>query len=257
MRWICCLALVAGCEDWPRFSNLPEEGPFLSPVETTVLEGPFLEANALEGDFPDMPPIIDKPAIEGVFEGLHWEGQLGWGSANGPGTTTFGCSTDPLVEVSYSGDVDFFAFHHPGGPLCITVYTELDGDPREGVDCGPEPIDVLWEAALWPYADDCIAGPWLNAPSIDVNTGNLLPEPIGLSREGLFLSDVPEGDYAVYLAGICGDFGLVPEPCGKTGSDIDLQCVDYDFAVAQVPSQEACIEVRSSLRNVLVQPESR
>ncbi|MEN0064481.1 MAG: hypothetical protein AAGA48_20200 [Myxococcota bacterium] len=243
--WV-IVSVAAGCNGWPRFDHLPDED-FVDVAAPVLLEQVADEAN--EGDRPDLPADLALDGrLEGLFTGLRWSGQLAWEPARPAGSEDFDCPIEP-IPLTYPSDVDFFRFNHPGGSVCVTLATPLEGNPQPGgdfadFDC-PDGIDVpLWEAPLYSAADDaeCPTGNWLNAAD------DQLPRAIGLKGPGLFFANLPAGDYIGFLAAVCGRFEGA-QPCNALfADDPDAECVPYDLAVALVPSQEACDALHDQLR---------
>ncbi len=241
-----CLAAVSvGCSEWPRFANPPPEDLAPPSGEVTLVE----VATEDEGEFPADPRALiattPRP-VGGAYSGLVWRGALGWAGA-ASGAEDFECGV--AISTSYQGDVDFFSFTHQGGALCVTVVPGLDGDPAG--ECGAEAREPLWEMPLFKYdeQDACPTGPWFNETTRDQNTGVEFPEAYGLDRRALFFPRLDAGTYTVFLAGVCGTYlGAEPDACpDRAGTPNSLPCVPYDFAVAVVPTQEACDKVHDDL----------
>jgi len=209
---------------------------------------------AIDGDRPELVGdlVADPAAVtEAAYQGLRWRGAVAWQRAVGVGTEDFGCPGIEPLELTYTGDVDFVRFAHRGGSLCVTVATPLEGVAREaggdvGFDCPEDVQRPLWEAPLYAMGDDeCLTGSWLNVPD------GRYPTAIGLRDDGLFFPSVPAGDYALFVAPVCGRYAGA-EPCdASVADDPSSECVPYDLAISVVPSQAACQRLHDDLKEQL------
>ena len=250
--WV-IVGLGAGCNGWPRFDHLPAD-------EFVDVDGPVslrpMADESEDGDLPDRPSELSaSEARTGPLnEGLRWRGTLAW-SAVGAGEETFDCPIEP-IPLTYTSDIDFVRFSHLGGSLCVTVATALEGEarPSEGDIGGAETFDCpddierpLWEAPLYAIGVDgiCLEGSWLNADD------GSLPLAIGVRSDGLFFGNVGPGEYALFVAAVCGRYRGT-EPCDqRVPGDPRPECVPYDLAIAVVPSQAACDALYDDLREAL------
>ena len=225
-------------------------------VNRFVSDEVSLEEVGVEDDTTEFPSdpralVADTPRqVGGAYDGLKWRGQLGWAGAVS-GVEDFSCDLE--IDTSYQGDVDFFTFSHQGGALCLTVVPGLPGDPTGA--CGSDAQEPLWEMPLFKYdgTTGCPTGPWFNETTRDQATGAEYPEAYGLDRRALFFPRLDAGEYVVFLSGVCGTYeGMVEDACpDRAGTPDALPCVPYQFAVAVVPSQEACNRIHDDLEEAL------
>lgn len=238
MVWLVAL-LACG---WPRFDDAAGSDRWPASGPSTLV---WANDEATDGDFPDWPSDLapSSAALSRPYEGLLFAGELAWEPARNEGATDFGCDIVPL-PLTYLGDVDFVRFAHGGGTTCITVATSLSPvpegqrDPRFGCQDGPP----LWDALIYTLeAEDglevedglCLTGT-LHTPS-----PNAVPLALG-EVDALLLPWLPEGDYAIGLAPICGEYAQSLPCTEQMSSTVTANCVPYALAVAIVPSQEAC-----------------
>ncbi|MBX2801139.1 MAG: hypothetical protein KTR31_25890 [Myxococcales bacterium] len=205
------------------------------------------------GDFPDTPSGLKGDRIElQTGMALRWRGELGWGRAVHETVEDFGCpEIDPILPLSYTGDVDFYAFDHQGGPLCLSLRSSLQPIPAgmsAALECD-DPMSPEWELPLWRFDEErrCATGAWLNRDILgEASQGGEPPVyPEWVTDGPLFFGFLEPGAYTGMVAAICGRYG--PATPGNCGGPDGVECVPYSIVAARVGSPEACRAFHDSM----------
>lgn len=150
-----CLAVAAGCAEWPRFAHLPTtESQFPASIDPASLVNTAWDPIGQESttSLNDLPTDADVPVADlAIGEGVLFVGNLdgvGWSDNAEPASiTSSSCAgatgtRAPLASGDYIGDVDFLRVRVPvNTTLCARVML-------------PDAADLGWD--LVPFqTDEC------------------------------------------------------------------------------------------------------